>query len=169
MLQSYFDLGASPVAVQRAAADSLQVQQTKRLAVAPPMNLKSAIESQTQNRAAQQNLATNERRIALAEDRQQFDEGQIPWATAGGALSAGVQLYGGWNALQNAQEVKARLDRNDAIQQETLRQGRETTKTQTGILGRIADIHNTSARPLPWKGTPWALPVTAAPPPVWQY
>ncbi len=131
------------------------------------MNLKSAIESQTQNRAAQQNLATNERRLALAEDRQQFDEGQIPWATAGGALSAGVQLYGGYQALQNANEVKARLARNEAIQTEGLRKQDVATTTLLDLWRQQQGVYNASAQPKPWQNLKWALPRAMTPPSEW--
>lgn len=104
------------------------------------MNLKSAIEEQTRNRAAQQTLATGERRIALAEDKQQFDEGQIPWATAGGALSAGVQLYGGYRAIEDANAVKARLDKRDALDQAHYANMKTELGLQTGYLKKAMQV-----------------------------
>ncbi len=149
-LTSYFDLGLSPVAVQRAAADTLQAQQTKHLAVAPALDLRRAIQSQTQARGAQQQLAIGERRLSLAEDRQAYDEAQLPWATAAGALSAGVQLYGGYQAWQGAEEAKVRADKNQAIQQETLRQQTEHFNSYKGIMAQIAQTYKNTAPYAPY-------------------
>jgi hypothetical protein len=130
------------------------------------MNLKGAIESQTQNRVAQQRLATGERQIALAEDKQAFDEGQLPWATAAGALGAGVQLYGGYQALEDANAVKARLDKRDAIEQETLRQMTAATKATTDVTGQIARAYKSSVPHGRWEPahTTWSPAPQTLPP-----
>jgi len=152
----------------------LQRQVDKRLAVAPAMSLKSAIEAQSQNRTAQQRLATGERQLGLetqrqdlATEKQAFDQGQLPWATAGGALSAGVQLYGGYRAIEDANAVKARLDTRDALEQKFLEEQRGQNATLLDILQRQQDTWNKSAQPSPFRNLRWAMPMAMRPPSQW--
>jgi len=111
--------------------------------------LSSAIKQQTQNQAAAQQVRLQQEHVNLAEEKQQFDEGQLPWATVGGVLSAGVQLAGGWDALRNANEAKVRAAQNEAIQQETLRQQQAANAGLLATFGKMGETYNTMARPKP--------------------
>ncbi len=133
--------------MQQAAARTFQTQVAGRFAVRPAMDLSSAIKSQAQQRAAAQQVRLEEERVNLAAEKQDFDESQTPWAIAGGALSAGVQLLGGWDALRSAREAKGLAGERDARTDKWMANMTAAAERERGVLRQAADTYNRAQPP----------------------
>jgi hypothetical protein len=156
-ISSYLDLGVSSPTLQNAATNVFAVQNAKRLAVTPAIDLSAAITQSLANRRAGQTLllqqqrdtqanALAERKLALDTQKQAFDQGQLPWATAAGALGGAVQLYGGYQAWQDAAERKALSEKTMGILAETNRIAQQNAaediawkQKATEMLQRVPD------------------------------
>src|SRR5438105_2429226 len=123
MIASYFDLGTSNPALQKAAAQTLATQAKNHTAIAPQVDLSTAISQAMSNQRAGQQLALQQHqsdqqaaiaqgRLNLDTQKQAFDEGQLPWATVGGALGAAASLYGGYRSLQDSEALKKLAEGN---------------------------------------------------------
>ncbi len=169
MLSTYMDIGLQPVDLQRAAAQSLQTQQDKSLAVQPAMDLRSAIETNMRNRRSGQTLALDERRLALAERTQEYNEGQLPWATVGAGAAAGLKLYGGWEALQDVNTTRAYYAQQAEIQRTTLQQARDSYARVLAALGKQQDVYRKVPDYTFDARRPTALPVGSSSPTQWAW
>ena len=111
------------------------------------MDLSSAIKQQMQQRQAAQQVRLQEEKVSLDAEKQAFDESQTPWAIAGGALSAGVQLLGGWDALQGAREAKVLAGERDARTDEWMARMTVGNMRERGLLDEAAATYNRAQQP----------------------
>ena len=174
MLNSYFDLAMSPPNIQKAAAAPFARQQKERLAVLPAADLSDAAKTGMASRQAGQRLALDERRLALDAEKQAYNQGQLPWTTAFGALGAAAQLYGGYRALEDAQEMRQLYAGTQAIRDRWLTEAqgshdrwRAEVDQTTGALGRIPNYtYDRPMRPTRTMLAPVGAPAGYTPGPV---
>lgn len=154
MPMSYYDLAVSPVAVQQAAADTLQQQVAGNLAVRPKLSLRSALQDAQQQRQSAQQLALGERRLglggerlgldkrrlALTEDQLDYSNSARPWQIGIGALNAGLNIYGGFRGLAEQENRQAQYAEQAGILSDIRAQQTRATDTQVATQGKLRQL-----------------------------
>jgi hypothetical protein len=146
MPSSYYDLLA-PQDVQQAAAAPFAQQSAQNLAVLPAVQLRPALQAAARRQVQGQQLALGERRLALAEDAQDFAQGQLPWEIAGGVAAGGLRLYGGYRALQQQEQQQALATQTLQGQRDILATTQRQNVSLLDASRRIAELYQRHLQP----------------------
>lgn len=168
MAMSYFDLGVPNQDIQAAAAETLQTQQDRHLAVLPAASLAAPIRAALARRQAGQQLELGAKRLALGTQamdirgqeqavkadefalrKQQYgyEQRMQPWGLGLSALGAGVNLASGYGALRESDQVKARAQQRDELMQSIYARDTINTMRQVGLADSLRALLERQARP----------------------
>ena len=171
MVMSYYDLGTTSLPnqeVQAAAANTLQVQQERGLAVLPKASLDAAVKTALAQRRAEQDLAAGRGRLELGEkslglrgqaqglerdklamrrDEYAYGQRMLPWGIGLSALGAGVHLYGGYRALQAVDQTAADAQQRKDLMDTMYARDTVNTMRQVGLSESLRALLERQALP----------------------